>query len=108
MKRKSIILSMAFTAAIASCGGREEEEWTDGKENGRYRDTTANGRPYRHYGGFWYPIVAGRIAPGLYRGASGADIVRPGFTPMRSAGSGSRGIRSGGFGRSVSGRGFGG
>lgn len=66
-KNKAIFLSLAFTAAIASCG-REDEDWVDGRENGRYRDTVANGRQYRHYGGMWYPIMGGRIAPSLYQG----------------------------------------
>lgn len=97
-KNKAIFLSLAFTAAIASCGN-DKEDWVDGSENGRYRDTVSNGQHYRHYGGFWYPIVGGRIAPSLYQGATHTDISRPGFTPARTTSGGS--VRSGGFGSSA-------
>jgi hypothetical protein len=38
----------------------------------------------------WFPLMAGRINPGLYQGASSRDIVSPGYRP----------VRTGGFGRS--------
>lgn len=97
MKKSGVVfLSLAFTAALAACEDRPaaEEDWVDGKEQGKYRDTVANGQHFRHYGGFWYPLVAGRIAPGLYQGATSTDIARPGFTPVRAPAA----ARSGGFG----------
>lgn len=93
-KSSSIILSSALMLAIASCKEKQQEEpeWITGDQNGRVRDTTTNNGSYRFFGGFWYPIIAGRINPGLYRGASSRDIVTPGFRPTP--------IRTGGFGRS--------
>lgn len=97
-KSKGIALTSVLLFAIASCGEdkKEEAEWIVGNdENGNTRDTVSQGRQYRYFGGFWYPLIAGRIAPGLYQGASRYDIGRPGFTPARSAPA-----RSGGFGTS--------
>ncbi len=94
MKKSSkIVLCSVLAAAIASCGGREkQDDWIVGDDNGRTRDTTLNGNQYRHYGGFWYPLILGRISPTSYNGASTSQISRPGFTPTR--------IRTGGFGSS--------
>ncbi len=102
MKSRSIVLSLAFTAAVAACREQKDEEWTDGRENGRYRDTVAHGHPYRYYGGAWYPIFNNRIAPGAYAGASAAEISRPGFRPATRI-PGGAGVERGGFGRSARG-----
>lgn len=94
MKKSSkIVLCGVLLAAIASCGQKQQEdEWIVGDENGRTRDTTLQGGHYRYFGGFGYPIIAGRISPASYHGATTADIGRPGFKASR--------IRTGGFGSS--------
>ena len=88
------MLSAVLLAAIAGCKQQEgkQEEWISGNENGTTRDTTVQDRPYRFYGGMWYPIIGGLISPRMYNGATAADIGRPGFTPSR--------VRTGGFGSS--------
>jgi hypothetical protein len=92
-KSKSIVLCSVLAAAIASCGGQEKkDDWIVGDEGGQTRDTTLNGKQYRHYGGFWYPLLLGRISPASYNGATASQIGRPGFTPTK--------IRTGGFGSS--------
>jgi hypothetical protein len=99
MNKTPIILSAAFLLSIAACKS-QDDEWTDGKEAGRYRDTVSNGQHYRHYGGLWYLVVGGMISPYRYRGASMYDISRPGFRPSYNAGYHPSGRRSGGFGSS--------
>ena len=91
-KSTSILFSSVLTLAIASCKEKEKEkEWIVGDQNGKVRDTTTSSGQYRHYGGFWFPLIAGRINPGLYQGASSRSISSPGFKP----------VRTGGFGRST-------
>lgn len=63
-----------------------------GDENGTTRDTAVQENRYRYFGGLWYPLIAGRINPGFYNGASANQISRPGFKPSR--------VRTGGFGSS--------
>jgi len=97
MKRStSILLSSVITLAIASCKNKQQEEgWIVGDNNGQVRDTsTENGR-YRYFGGMWFPLMAGRINPGLYQGASSSQIASPGFRPVRTGGFGRTGIRAG-------------
>lgn len=92
-KSRKIVLCGVLFAAIASCGQKEkEDEWIVGDENGRTRDTAVNGSQYRYFGGFWYPLILGRISPASYNGATASQISRPGFTPTR--------VRTGGFGSS--------
>jgi len=92
-KSSSILLTSVLALAIASCKEKQKEpEWITGDQNGQVRDTTTSSGSYRYFGGFWYPIIAGRINPGLYQGASSRDIVNPGFRPAP--------VRTGGFGRS--------
>ncbi len=92
-KSGKIVLCGVLLSAIAGCGGREkQDDWIVGDERGSIRDTAIHGNQYRHYGGFWYPLILGRISPGSYNGATAAQIGRPGFTPTR--------IRTGGFGTS--------
>lgn len=91
-KSTSILLSSVLTLAIASCKEKQkEQEWIVGDQNGTVRDTTTSNGRYRYYGGFWYPLIAGRISPGMYHGASSSAISTPGFKSS---------IRTGGFGRS--------
>lgn len=92
-KSNQVILCGVLFAAIAGCGQKQkEDEWIVGVQNGRTRDTTVQGSQYRYHGGFWYPIILGRISPTSYQGATTTDISRPGFTPGR--------VRTGGFGSS--------
>jgi hypothetical protein len=91
-KSTTILFSSVLTLAIASCKEKQKEpEWIVGDQNGKVRDTTTSNGSYRYFGGFWYPLIAGRISPGLYQGASSSAISKPGF---RSS------VRTGGFGRS--------
>lgn len=89
-KSSSILLTSVFALAIASCNDNDDE-WITGDDNGQVRDTATTSGHYRYYGGYWYPIYGGRINPGIYQGATGRDIVNPGFRPST--------IRTGGFGR---------
>lgn len=102
-KSKAVALGVIMTAAIAACGDDKDDEWTDGAENGRTRDTTLHGHPYRHYGGFWYPIYGGMISPNSYNGATTNQIASPDYRASRNSG---LGRRAGGFGSR--GRSFGG
>ncbi len=81
------MLTAVLLAAIAGC--KEKEEWVNGNEGGKVRDTAMHGNHYRHYGGLWYPIIGGMISPRSYNGASATEISRPGYTPTR--------VRTGGF-----------
>jgi hypothetical protein len=92
-KSKNIVLTTVLLSAIISCREQQKDDWIYGDENGRTRDTTVNNRPYRHYGGLWFPIIAGRISPHTYNGASASQISHPSYTPSRA-------VRSGGFGSS--------
>lgn len=89
-KSNNIFLTAIFLTAIASC--KQKDEWIAGSEGGTVRDTTMNGNSYRHYGGLWYPIIGGMIAPRMYNGATATEISRPGYKPGR--------VRTGGFGTS--------
>lgn len=82
MKRSStILLGAILVAAITSCKSKAEDEWVTGAgSDGKTRDTLVNNTPYRHYGGFWYPIVGGMISPRSYVGATANQIRTPGFT----------------------------
>lgn len=92
-KSKNIVLCSVLAAAIASCGQKEaKDDWIVGDDRGQTRDTTLNGNRYRFFGGLWYPLIAGRISPASYNGATATQISRPGFTPTK--------IRTGGFGKS--------
>lgn len=93
-KSTNVILSAVLLSAIVSCREQKKEEWITGDENGKTRDTMVNNRPYRHYGALWFPLIAGRIAPGLYNGASASQISNPSYVPTRA-------VRSGGFGSST-------
>ncbi len=106
MKKPALVLSLAFAAAVSACQQQPKEpEWITGAgSGGATRDTVRNGRSYRHYQGSWFPIYAGLISPGLFRGGSAQEIGRPGYVPGRVSGSSigrSSGIRSGGFGSSA-------
>ena len=92
-KSTRVVLSTVMLAAIVSCRN-DRDQWIRGDENGRLRDTTVNGAPYRYYGGMWYPIVAGFISPSTYRGGTTREISTPGYKPGRA-------VRSGGFGSSA-------
>lgn len=92
-KSNKVVLCSIMLAAISSCAEKEKkDEWIVGAQNGSTRDTTVNGGQYRYFGGFWYPLILGRISPASYNGATTSQISRPGFTPSK--------IRTGGFGRS--------
>jgi len=104
VKKPAIFLSLAFAAAVSACQQQPKEpEWITGAgSKGATRDTVRNGRSYRHYQGSWFPIYAGLISPGSYRGGTTQEISRPGYVPSRvSGGSHGSGIRSGGFGSSA-------
>jgi len=101
-KTNQIILTAVLYVAISSCHD-ESNEWIDGAQNGKYRDTSLNNHPYRYYGGGWYPIYNNRINPTQYIPAAGYEIARPGFTPGIHA----EGVHTGGFG-STAGEGGGG
>ncbi len=92
-KSANVILTTVLLSAIISCREQQKDEWIYGNENGKTRDTTVNNRPYRRYGGLWFPIIAGRISPNTYNGASATRISHPSYTPSRA-------VRSGGFGSS--------
>jgi hypothetical protein len=92
-KSTNVFLTTVLLSAIISCREQQKDEWTYGDENGRTRDTMVNNRPYRHYGGLWFPIIAGLISPRTYNGASASQISHPSYTPSRK-------VRSGGFGAS--------
>lgn len=98
MKRSSaILLGAVLVAAISSCKSKPEDEWVSGAgSNGKTRDTLLNNTPYRHYGGMWYPIHAGRISPNSYQGATVDQIRTPGFrsTHISRGGLGSTGRSS--------------
>jgi len=97
-KSKVVALGAVMVAAIAACKEKPKDEWIVGDEAGRKRDTAMHGHSYRHYGGFWYPIIGGFISPNSYNGATAQQISNPGFRPTRTAGVGRR---AGGFGRSA-------
>ena len=86
---KLIVLSAALLSAVG-CGSNAspEGQWIEGDDS---RDTISNGRHYRYYGGYYYPIFAGRINPGIYRGATRTSISDPNFKPTK--------VNRGGFGR---------
>ena len=92
-KSTNVVLTTVLLSAIVSCQEQKNDEWITGEENGRTRDTMVNNRPYRHYGALWFPIIAGRISPTTYNGASASQISHPSYVPTRS-------VRSGGFGSS--------
>lgn len=103
------MLSAMFVAAIAmqSCEKtrKHEDKWISGKST--KKDTVINNHSYRHYGGMWYPIYAGRINPGQYEGFSHSTIhssntsrITPTKISTSSSSSHSSGFRSGGFGSS--------
>lgn len=97
-KSTNIVLAAVFAAAIASCKEKaREDEWTTGADqSGRVRDTVSHNRPYRYFGGLWYPIIGGLISPSTYTGASYNQIRTPGFRPVHNTSS----FRRGGFGSS--------
>jgi len=97
MKRStSIILSSAITLAIASCKNKEQEQgWIVGDNNGQVRDTTTENGRFRYFGGLWYPLMAGRINPGIYQGASSHQVATPGYKPVRTGGFGRSGYTAG-------------
>lgn len=94
MKRSTqVVLTTLFLSAIVSCREQQKDDWITGDENGKTRDTVVNNRAYRHYGALWFPLIAGRISPATYNGASASQISNPSYTPSRA-------VRSGGFGSS--------
>ena len=100
-KSKAVILGTVMVAAIAACKEKPKDEWIVGNEGGRTRDTSMHGHGYRHFGGFWYPIVGGLISPRSYNGATANQIASPAYRPTRTSGIGRR---AGGFGSSARGR----
>lgn len=92
-KSTNVILTTVLLSAVISCREQQKDEWISGEENGRTRDTMVNNRPYRHYDGLWFPIIAGLISPRSYNGASASQISHPSYRPSRA-------VRSGGFGSS--------
>lgn len=92
-KSAKVVLTTVMLSAIISCREQQKDDWVYGDENGRTHDTMVNNRAYRHYGGFWFPIIAGRISPSTYHGASSGQISNPSYKPSQAA-------RSGGFGSS--------
>ena len=100
-KSRAVILGTVMIAAIAACKEKPKDEWIVGNELGRTRDTTMHGHGYRHFGGFWYPIVGGFISPNSFNGATAAQIANPSYRPARTSGVGRR---AGGFGSSARGR----
>ncbi|OLY91255.1 hypothetical protein SAMN05444008_112133 [Cnuella takakiae] len=92
-KSNNVVLCSVLLAAISSCAQKEKkDEWIVGAQNGSTRDTTLHGNQYRYFGGFWYPLILGRISPASYQGATATQISNPGFKAGK--------IRTGGFGRS--------
>ncbi len=100
-KSKTVVLGAVMVAAIAACKEKPKDEWVVGNEGGRTRDTSLHNRPYRHYGGFWYPLIGGFISPRSYNGATASQISQPTYRPSRTSGAGRR---AGGFGSSARGR----
>jgi hypothetical protein len=93
-KSTNVVLTTVLLSAIVSCQEQApKDEWIIGNENGKTRDTVVNNRPYRHYGAMWFPIIAGRISPATYNGATASQISNPSYVPSRA-------VRSGGFGSS--------
>ncbi len=98
-KSQQVAIGAVLLAAVSACRSQPKDEWTTGADAaGRTRDTNLHGHGYRHYGGFWYPIIGGFISPNSYNGATAGQIARPGYNPTRTAGVGRR---AGGFGRSA-------
>ncbi len=87
MKKSSLILIGLTFILAQSCKEEPEEEWISGEKNSR--DTLVNGNHYRSYHGMYYPIFFNRISPNSYRGSTGQQISKSGFTPTRSGGFGS-------------------
>lgn len=90
-RKKSALIALGFTLLLApACKNTTaDDEWTSGEPNSR--DTTVNGKQYRSYHGFYYPIYGGRIAPNSYQGATTSQLSDPNFTPRRVSGFGSTG-----------------
>jgi hypothetical protein len=99
-KSTNIMLSATFLATIAMEGCKEaprhQDKWISEKSS--KKDSVVNNQTYRHYGGMWYPVIAGRINPGLYEGHSHSALSSGKATPTRISTTSS--FRSGGFGGS--------